>query len=97
MNTVKTMKPGRLIAVGALGLFWCIAIFGLGVFITRNTNGENVGKFVGTLVSGVAFVPPVVVFLRWYRATEGDSIRNRPRLTDQTTDPQPSPSGADHP
>ncbi len=91
------MKPGRFVLMGALGLVWCMAIFGLGVFISRNTNGENVGKFVGTLVSGVAFVPPVVVFMRWYRSTEGDAIRNRPQLTDQTNEPPPPPSGADRP
>jgi hypothetical protein len=92
---MESMNPRRMIALGALGLVWCIAVFGLGVFVSRNTNGENVGKFVGTLVSLIAFVPPVVVFMRWYRATEGDSIRQRPRLTGQGDEPEPPSSGAD--
>jgi hypothetical protein len=75
------MKPARFVAIGALGLFWCVAVFGFGVFLSRNSNGENFGKLIGTLISGVAFVPPVLVFMRWYRATEGDSIGNRPHTS----------------
>jgi NADH:ubiquinone oxidoreductase subunit 6 (subunit J) len=87
------MKPGRIVIYGAIGFLWCMAVFGLGVFISKGTTGENYGKLVGTLVSLVAFVPPVLIFMRWYRATEGNSVTNRP----PPADPKRASSGGDTP
>ncbi len=88
------MKPGRFAIAGALGFFWMFGVFALGVFIAQSGGGENFGKFVGTIVSGVAFIPPVIIFMKWYQAREGSAIANRPAVEDLI---HHNPSGGDTP
>jgi hypothetical protein len=74
------MRPGRIVVVGAAALLWTILVFAAAVLLSSGTDGENVGKFFGTVFSGFAFVPPVWLFLRWYRTHEGRSVTERPQL-----------------
>lgn len=98
-----TMNSARMARLGVLAFFWTIAVFALGVFISRGTDGENFGKFVGTIVSAIAFIPPVILFMRWYRANEGSAVANRPKLgheqasIDAAPGPPSPPSGPDLP
>jgi hypothetical protein len=65
--------------MSALGFLWCLSVFAFGVLVSRNTDGENFGKLVGTVISGLAFIPPAIIFVRWYQRTEGGSTIDRPR------------------
>jgi hypothetical protein len=74
------MRFGRGIALGALAFFWTVLVFTAAVFLTRNTDGENTGKIVGTIFSAVAFLPPVLLFTNWYRAQAGRDRVTRQQL-----------------
>ncbi len=74
------MNSGKMARLGVLAFFWTIAVFALGVFLSRGTDGENFGKFIGTVVSAIAFIPPVLLFVRWYRTNEGSAVANRPKF-----------------
>jgi hypothetical protein len=83
---------GRFVAIGALALGWCMLVFAAAVFLTRDTYGENTGKLIGTVFSGVAFFPAVRVFMNWYRRTEGTATQRRPApeaLLSRSTGTQP--------
>jgi hypothetical protein len=74
----------RTVFYGAAGMTWTICVYAAAVLLSSGTDGENVGKFVGTVFSGVAFIPPVWLFMKWYRRNEGRSVSRRP----QTLHPQ---------
>jgi hypothetical protein len=73
------MRPTKLVAIGFAALLWCVAVYTAADLLTRHTQGENIGKFVGTVFSGIAFGPPVWLFLKWYRTNEGNAaVARRP-------------------
>jgi hypothetical protein len=75
----EPMKPGRIVAVGGGALLWCVVVYTAAVLLTSGTDGENIGKFVGTIFSGIAFGPPVWLFMKWYRTNEGTAaVARRP-------------------
>jgi hypothetical protein len=57
-----------LVAIGVVSTVWMAFAMWAAVYLTRNTEGENVGKFVGTIASGIAFGPPAFLFFQRYRA-----------------------------
>ncbi len=82
----QPMKPARIVAVGGAALLWCMLVFAVAVLISKGSEGENVGKFVGTIFSGLAFGPPVWLFMKWYRANEGSAaVARRPPATGSDT------------
>jgi hypothetical protein len=89
------VRPLRIVAISVAALLWCAIVYGIAVRLTLRTEGENVGKFVGTIFSAVAFAPPVLLFLKWYRKHEGNSaIARRPSnitLDTASTGSEPGP------
>ncbi len=83
-------------------LAWNIIIVTIAVVITANTRGENVGKFVGTVGSAIAFLPPAWFVWQWYqqRAAEdrlrvsllhlGERAQAETRLSNQVPNPADS-------
>jgi hypothetical protein len=48
----------RWVLIGAGFLAWNVLVLTLAIAATSRTNGENIGKFVGTVGSAIAFIPP---------------------------------------
>ncbi len=58
---------GRWVLLGGAFLLWNIVVLTLAILVTARTSGENIGKFVGTVGSAIAFVPPAWLVWRWYQ------------------------------
>jgi hypothetical protein len=84
---VTALSALSVAAVAVVSFVWIVMVFGLAVYLTRNTKGENVGKFVGTIFSGIAFGPPAVVFFRRYRAAADRDAAQRVRQHSSTNQP----------
>ncbi len=57
----------RWVLVGVGFFVWNIVVVTLAILITARTQGENVGKFFGTVGSAIAFGPPAWFVWRWYQ------------------------------
>lgn len=65
----QTDRPNfrRWVLLGGAFLLWNIVVLTLAILVTARTSGENIGKFVGTVGSAIAFVPPAWLVWRWYQ------------------------------
>jgi hypothetical protein len=77
----------RTVLYGAAGMAWTILVYAAAVLLSSDTDGENFGKFVGSVFSGVAFIPPVWLFMKWYRKTEGRAVSQRPTFPVSSSGP----------
>jgi hypothetical protein len=77
-TATSTKTAMSVAAVAILSFAWIVIVFTAAVYLTRNTSGENVGKFVGTVFSGIAFGPPAAMFLGRYRTmADRDAAQRR--------------------
>jgi hypothetical protein len=94
------VSKGLLLGVGLL--VWNTVVVTAAVLLVSGSQGENLGKFVGTVFSAIAFVPPAIIVWRvWQRKAAEDAARlaavhdsavlapadQGPRPTEATPDP----------
>lgn len=70
------MNPRKLAALLAVAMGWTVLCMTIAVKAAGADNRFG-GMVVGTVISAVAFIPPAMIFYRWYerqRAVERDAI-----------------------
>ena len=76
----------RPVILATVGFIWTILCVYLAVWISQNGN-QTTGMIAGTLMSGVAFVPPALLLTRWYQRQQEKDRRDR-RPPSSSDDPR---------
>ena len=58
MEPVPNSRFRRWVLTGAAFLAWNVLVVTVAIAVSSGSSGENMGKFIGTVGSAIAFIPP---------------------------------------